>query len=199
MRAAEPWPVTDVPELGALLRDADHADVVSTTAAASLAEFVTTALSWEPTWLRLLYRARSVLARLLRLERPDLSASAGTHTEELNLAPGTAAGFFTVAYADEDHHVILAAEDTHLTAYLAVLAGKRDPDGRRRFRLVTIVHHHRWTGQVYFTLIRPFHHLVVKAMRQATVRELDNTHRRWPASADEGHPRPAAVRSVGSQ
>ncbi len=191
---AEPWPVVDAPELAALVRDADHVDVASTTAAASLAEFVTAALSWEPAWLRALYRARAVLVRILRLDHPDLSASADPHEQTLSLVPGTAAGFFTVTDAAEDHYVVLAAADTHLTAYLVVVADKREPYGRRRFRLVTIVHHHRWTGHVYFTLIRTFHHLVVKAMTRATVRECQRTHGRSTASADRGHSAAAAAR-----
>ncbi|MEV4094105.1 DUF2867 domain-containing protein [Streptosporangium saharense] len=34
-----------------------------------------------------------------------------------------------------------------------------DPD---RY-VAVVVHYHRWTGPVYFTVIRPFHHLVARA------------------------------------
>jgi hypothetical protein len=35
---------------------------------------------------------------------------------------------------------------------------------KRRFHVVTIVHYNNLAGPVYFNVIRPFHHLVVKQM-----------------------------------
>jgi hypothetical protein len=37
----------------------------------------------------------------------------------------------------------------------------------KRFHVVTIVHYRRWTGPVYFNVIRPFHHLVVYQMAKS--------------------------------
>jgi hypothetical protein len=50
-----------------------------------------------------------------------------------------------------------------LTGYLAVVA---EPlaHGRTRFHNITVVKYHRWTGPLYFKVIRPFHHLVVRSM-----------------------------------
>ena len=58
--------------------------------------------------------------------------------------------------------------DTHLTAALVVVAHPLN-FGRRRFEVITVVHYHRWTGPVYFNVIRPFHHLVVGSMIHAGV------------------------------
>ena len=60
-----------------------------------------------------------------------------------------------------------SATDTHLTAYLGVVAEPIPPDNR--FHVITIVHYQRWTGPVYFNVIRPFHHLVVSKMVKAGV------------------------------
>ncbi|UCD31297.1 MAG: DUF2867 domain-containing protein [Desulfobacterales bacterium] len=36
-----------------------------------------------------------------------------------------------------------------------------------RFYVMTTVFYKHWTGQVYFNLIRPFHHLVVARMAKS--------------------------------
>ncbi|MCP5103876.1 MAG: DUF2867 domain-containing protein, partial [bacterium] len=36
--------------------------------------------------------------------------------------------------------------------------------------VVTIVHYKHWTGPVYFNLIRPFHHLVIRRMMKAALK-----------------------------
>ena len=38
---------------------------------------------------------------------------------------------------------------------------------KNRFYIMTVVHYKHWTGPVYFNMIRPFHHLVVRRMALA--------------------------------
>lgn len=162
-------PQADLPELRSLLAGADHVDVKSAEAGGTLREFVSGALGWQPGWIRVLFRARAILAWLLRLRNPGLAAGPRLRPDEIPFTPGGAVWFFTVAAAAEDRYLVLEAADTHLTGYLAVVA---EPvrAGRNRFRAITVVHYHRWTGPLYFTLIRPFHHLVVRSMVEAGAR-----------------------------
>ena len=163
------------PELNPLLTGADHIDVKSTEADVSLREFVSGALGWQPGWMRRLFRAmlvraRVVFARLLRLRNPEIpTAPRLLRPEEIPFSPGAKVWFFTVVGAAEDRYILLEAADTHLTGYLAVVA---EPlvNGRTRFHNVTIVKYHRWTGPLYFNVIRPFHHLVVRSMVNAGAR-----------------------------
>jgi hypothetical protein len=81
------------------------------------------------------------------------------------MTPGSAAAFFTVRHAEEEHVWVVAVTDKHLEATLAVVV-EPEPGGgpRRRFHVVTLVHYRNWAGPVYFNVIRPFHHLVVGGM-----------------------------------
>ncbi len=157
---------TDIPELNSLLTSADHVDVKTTEARVTLREFVASALGWQPAWIRALFRARAVLARLLRLRNSDLPAGPRLRPEEIRFTPGSTVWFFTVAAAAEDRLLMLEAADTHLTGYLAVVTEPLAA-GWNRFHVITAVRYHRWTGPLYFNLIRPFHHLVVRSMVEA--------------------------------
>jgi hypothetical protein len=41
------------------------------------------------------------------------------------------------------------------------------PETRRRFHFVTIVRYKRWTGRLYFLLIRPFNRFFVNRLARA--------------------------------
>ncbi|XXF76233.1 DUF2867 domain-containing protein [Myxococcaceae bacterium GXIMD 01537] len=59
------------------------------------------------------------------------------------------------------------AEETLATRQHAGLPVKGQ---RRRFHVATIVRYRRWAGPVYFNVIRPFHHLVVRGMLRHAAR-----------------------------
>jgi hypothetical protein len=157
------------PELNPLLTGADHVDVKSAEANLTLREFVSGALGWQPHWIRMLFGARVVFARLLRLRNPKITKGPRLRPEEIPFSAGGKVGFFTVVGAAEERYIVLEAADTHLTGYLAVVA---EPLARgcTRFHNITIVNYHRWTGPLYFNVIRPFHHLVVRSMVNAGAR-----------------------------
>ena len=110
-----------------------------------------------------------MFARLLRLRDPQLPTGPRLRPEEIPFSPSAKVRFFTVVGAAEDRYIVLEASDTHLTGYLAVVA-KPLAHGRTRFHNITIVKYHRWTGPLYFNVIRPFHHLVVRSMVSAGAR-----------------------------
>ena len=112
-----------------------------------------------------------MLVRTLGLERhpkPDGRPSIGP--QALPFTPGEKALFFTVRSArEETYWVAQTPPDKHLTAYLGVVA-ERLATGSTRFHVFTAVRYQHWTGPVYFNLIRPFHHLVVRCMMKAGAR-----------------------------
>lgn len=158
-----------VPELRRLLADADRVDVRKADSEASLREFVAGAMGWNPAWMRGLFRARAGLGRILRLREPDIPIGAVQGPEELSFAPGARVAFFTVKEASENRFVVLEANDNHLSCWL-VMATEPAARGRARFEMATVVKYHRWTGPVYFGVIRPFHHLIVAGMARAGAR-----------------------------
>ncbi|MBU1229989.1 MAG: DUF2867 domain-containing protein [Proteobacteria bacterium] len=137
----------------------------------SLREFLTGMFSYAPCWVRLLFRLRGALARVLRLRHEDVWA-ARVRPEDVPFAPGARVKVFEVDAAREapdDAYWIATGRDAHLDAAIAVLV---EPLGgvRRRFHVYTVVTYKRWTGPLYFNLIRPFHHLLVGAMLRAALR-----------------------------
>jgi hypothetical protein len=166
---------TDIPELAAVLDGADHVDVKNAESELTLREFVAAALGARHWWVTALFGARAVLAWLLRL---DQAASSTTKSplrpEQLPLVPGAVVSFFTVTAAQEDRFLLLEASDTHLTGYLAFVVDPADQSAGVatcwHIKVITVVHFHRWTGPLYFTIIRPFHHLVVGSMVRAGAR-----------------------------
>jgi hypothetical protein len=164
----------DIPALAAILEGADHVDVKTAHARVgaddpgpSLREFVAGALGYRPGWLVALFAARAVVALFLRLRQavPTRAGRAG-RPADIDFTPGGRVGFFTVVAAEEDRYLLLQASDIHLTGYLALVVDPPRGD-RRRYRAITVVRYHRFTGPLYFTLIRPFHHLVVAGMVRA--------------------------------
>jgi hypothetical protein len=151
--------VIDIPELQHLYTAADHVDVKSADSDVPLREFVAGMLNWHPVWLMALWVARAGLAKLLGLKHPP--GSAHPRPEDIPFTPGAKIRFWTVAAAEEGRFIVLEASDTHLAAHLALVA---EP-GRRH--AVTVVHYRNRVGPVYFAVVRPFHHLIVRAMVRA--------------------------------
>lgn len=143
---------------------ADHVDVKSAVSGADMRRFASGMLGCTSPWVRALFWLRKYLARLFRLHHD------GAHTrftpETLPMVPGQKADFFTVILADEKSHYVLGAEDRHLSAQIALLAEPLS-GGLTRYHLYTLVRFNDWTGPVYFSLIRPFHHLIVSRVVRA--------------------------------
>jgi hypothetical protein len=161
--------LTDAPELESLLAGADHVDVKTVESDLSLREFIAVAIGYRPAWLRGLFAARAVFARLLRLDKPSATFGPPLRPQDISFVPGDEISFFTVRDGAEDRFIIFEAVDTHLVAYLAFLVSPGD-HAANRFQAVTVVKYLRWTGPVYFNVVRPFHHLVVHRIIDAAAR-----------------------------
>lgn len=148
---------------------ADHVDVKTVQGRCGMRAFIAAMLSWSPGWVALLYRARRALAWALGLQHADLAEGLPLRPGDVPMGPGGEVKFLTVAAAREDDFWIAEAGDKHLNCWIAVLAEPL-PDGLRRYRVYTVVRFRHWTGPVYFTLIRPFHHLIAAGMVRAGAR-----------------------------
>jgi len=155
-----------IPQLTALCDGANHIDTKQAQGAVGLRPFIANMLNYQPAWVTALYGVRWFLVRLLGMRqsgvpnRPRLSAA------DVPFSTASTTSFWRIVAAQEDQFWVASVTESHLTAYLGVVA---EPlaDGQTRFYVLTIVHYHRWTGWVYFNLIRPFHHLVVGRMVKA--------------------------------
>ena len=149
---------------------AHHLDAVSVYATLSLRECISNALSWQPTWLKVLFLARGGLARLMRLQHPSSGSSRPLRPEEISFHPGDRLAFFKISAGKDDAFLVLTAADTHLVGHLIIEVDPTDAGTERKFRIITAVQYRRWTGRLYFNIIRPFHHLVMHRMIAAARR-----------------------------
>lgn len=162
-------PDIGVPELRPLLEGADHVDVKATVSTASLPELVAGSVGWQPMWLRALFGTRDFLVRVLGVSRVVGPRQVALEPEDVSFTPGDPLSFFTVVDGDKERFLLLETGDGNFSAWLAFVAAEPVGDGRR-YQAITIVKYHRRTGAVYFNLIRPFHHLVVRQMLEAGTR-----------------------------
>ncbi|BDQ34249.1 DUF2867 domain-containing protein [Pseudodesulfovibrio portus] len=151
-----------------LAEGADHVDARTGQGTVSVLELAAGILSYRPAWMDVLWRMRGWLVRGLGLGRQEVHVLRFT-AETLPVKPGVSLGFFEVVDSDGKTFWIVEGRESHLEAILAVFAepmpGK---PGVSRFRVVTVVRYRSRIGPIYFNIIKPFHHLVVKfSMRDA--------------------------------
>lgn len=157
-----------LPAVKALLAGADHVDVKIVEGEVAMREFITHMLEYQPGWITFLYYVRAVFVRFLGMRQEGIPRPQQKRPEDLPMQAGEPMAFFKVLTAEEDRYWFAGITEAHLTAKLGVVV---EPlaHGKRRFHVITIVHYHKWTGPVYFNVIRPFHHLVVGRMAKAGV------------------------------
>ena len=157
-----------VPAIDGMVATADHVDVKIFEGEVTLRAYLANMLSYNPGWMSFLYRVRWLFVRLLGMKQEGIPQMKQLRPEEINFTPGESAGFLEVKACAEDHFYVAGATESHLTAHLAVVREPLDKS-LSRFYVITIDHYHRWTGPVYFNVIRPFHHVVVRQMGQAGI------------------------------
>jgi len=156
-----------IPTLNPLFENADYIDIKSIDSSNNLRHFIVGFIYYCPSWIQFLYKVRAVFVRLLgmRQESVDLTPSA---PEDISFIPGDLCLAFTVTHGKDNQFIAMQHEDKHLSARLLVAIEPLE-SGINRFHVGTIVHHKHWTGPVYFTVIKPFHHLVVRQMMKAGI------------------------------
>lgn len=153
------------PELRPLFQNADHIDIKTEPSPNRMRQFVANALSYNPAWLNFLYGIRYYFVRLLGMTQEGMPGPTALSEADVSMKAGDWVTFFQVHQAQEEKFWVAEATDKHLTAYLAVVVD--DSAAERLFHLATVVKYHHWTGPVYFNVIRPFHHIVVRSMMRA--------------------------------
>lgn len=152
----------DVPHLQHLISNADHFDEKMIECDLTLREFIAGFIAYNPIWIRGLYQIRAGFVRLLGMRQPQIELPQMT-PEMIPFAAGENVSFFVVSEETTPSVWVASADDEHLKAYIIIA---REPNSNR-FYVGTVVFYHKWSGPVYFNVIRPFHHVVVRSMMQA--------------------------------
>ncbi len=161
-----PNTVRQVPEIKEILVGADVIDIKTVESDVTLREFVVHALGYQPAWVTFLYGVRFFFVRLLGMKQGGIPRGYHKKPADLPMEAGKMASFFRVEVAEEDRMWVAGIAESHLTARLGVVVEPLEGQ-KKRFYVLTIVHYNRWTGPVYFNVIRPFHHVVVRQMMKA--------------------------------
>jgi hypothetical protein len=147
-----------------LLDGADYVGVKTVEATCDLENFLRQIFAYRPRLIRMLYRLRAPLVRLMGFRQDPLPEMREWIPAEFPMLPCGNVWFFTVRKVDADCYWIAGCpRDRHLDADLAVVV---EPlvGGRRRFHIITVVRYKHWTGPVYFNLIRIFNLLLINRM-----------------------------------
>lgn len=103
-----------------------------------------------------------------RIVRPlGLKGSAGGSAQP-KIEPGVRAGPFRILACEPDE-ILLGNDDRHLDFRVGLRVDPRDTE--RVASISTVVQFHNAFGRLYFTLIKPFHRRIVKAMLAAALAE----------------------------
>ena len=159
-----------ITEIRALVKDADYIGLKIIESEDRLKSFLLKMFSYRPALIRLLYRLRAPLVRLLGFKQDAIPALDEWIPDDFPMLPCGTVWFFTVQKVEKDHYWIAGCpRDRHLDADMAVVA---QPIGgrRKRFYIVTVVRYKHWTGPVYFNIIRFFNLFLVNRMVRMAVR-----------------------------
>lgn len=150
-----------IPELAPLYAGADYVEEKTIEGSADLRRFIA-GMMQRPAWLGALFTLRKILVRPFGIRQERVEGDE-LRPEDVPFTPGDKCRGFTVGCGREDQYLTLYADDPHLKAHIVVAAVPL-PLGGNRFHVGTIVHFNNWLGPIYFSLILPFHHLVVESM-----------------------------------
>ncbi len=156
--------IANLPEIDALVKDADYIGLKVIESEDCLESVLSKMFSYRPALVRLLYRIRSPLVRLLGFKQDTMPQMKEWIPDEFPMLPCGNVWFFTVQKVKNGRLWIAGCpRDRHLDADLAVVAqpisGKHN-----RIYIATIVRYKHWTGPVYFNVIRLFNTFLVNRM-----------------------------------
>lgn len=145
--------IQKIPIVGDILEARDHFDISCITCDKSLILFKDKLVSYHPDWIKALYQVREFFLKILKI--PQVK----------NFEP-----VYTTVATDELSFWIGVIKDSHLTAHLGILK-EITTDHIPVFYVFSIVHFYSFKGKIYFSIIRPFHHLVVHFMMKSAKQE----------------------------
>jgi len=162
--------LSHVASLVEFMKNSDHIDIKSADGTVTLLEFVAGVLSYQPGWMRMLWRVRVWLLKSLGQGDQEIPDKKRFTDESIPVIPGQKADFFTVVESDSETFWVAEGKEKHLDAIIGIVTEKLDGEtGKQRFHVVTVVKYNNSAGPIYFNIIRPFHHVVVQCAMKSIV------------------------------
>lgn len=122
--------------------------------------------STKPAWVNQLFKLRNFLVKPFKLNA-DKDNFQSSLKEAIRT--GKAHGSMSIP-AKSATETVLCIDDKHLIFYLSVQV-KEQSENRKTVIATTLVRFHNALGKCYFTLICPFHKIVVKSMLKYVIKK----------------------------
>lgn len=135
----------------------------------TLDEAVALVFATVPGWVKGLMQLRNALVRPFGLKVDPPCGALGHHDP---LVPGARVGIFRVFDRRPDE-LLLGEDDRHLDFRASVLL--RDEGEVQWATVTTVVRFNNALGRAYFTVVRPFHQLIVPALMRRALRVAAST------------------------
>lgn len=117
----------------------------------------------SPKWVQRLMDLRNSLVKLVGLK----GGKENKEAYEECIRSGNTYGMVSIP-AKSENETVLRLDDAHLSALISVHI--QHLEGHKKLvSATTLVHFRNRLGRIYFFLIKPFHHLVVKGMLKRSV------------------------------
>jgi len=116
-------------------------------------------LSYNPFWVKFLLRIRDALVKPFGLKAGQVK----DQHEVLYFEKGTILVYFHVSERNEET-IVLEEKDKHLNFRILAMVINGETIDEVEYYFSTLVHFNNIFGRVYFTLIRPFHSLMLIGM-----------------------------------
>ncbi len=133
----------------------DFADTFATTNHQESLEVISnTVFGKIPKWISFLMKIRNGIVKIFGL-KTEVSADINRKFEV-----GAYISFFQIL-SIQQNELILGEDDKHLNFRVSVYNSK---EKEFNIKITTLVQYNNWFGKVYMTIVKPFHHIVVKTM-----------------------------------
>ncbi len=150
----------DIPDTSILLQKFDTIDFQDAYAfnthnnSLNIRELYTSIFSTTPKWVDNLMKLRNKLVSIFGLKTEM------RHNTNVDFKVGDKIGIFTI-YDILDDEIIAGENDKHLDFRVSVF---REVNTTIKITVSTIVKYNNWFGKLYFSIVAPFHKLVVKSV-----------------------------------
>lgn len=121
-----------------------------------------------PPWVETLFKFRNLLVKPFGIQGENDS---GRQELETCIRTGGTYNIMSIT-AKSEEETILCANDKHLVMYLSVKV-KELNESNKEVIISTLVKFHNLLGRIYFTIIYPFHYIIVRSMLKSVIERFE--------------------------
>lgn len=132
-----------------------------------------------PVWVDKLFQLRNKIVSIVGLKTSGTNLDKEKLMREFRCEPGQRLGLFKV-FSKTENEVVLGEDDVHLNFRISLFISA---ESNQQVTITTLVKQNNRFGTLYFSLIKPFHRLIVPSMLKAILQnlELDSSDQTLPA------------------